>query len=68
MAGSMKMAGKFAGMTMEEAREAVVEEMKELGLLVKIEPHRNRVGISYRSKAVIEPYLSKQWFVQDERL
>lgn len=57
-------AGKFAGMTRDEARTAVVEAMKAMGYLVKIEPHRNRVGISYRSKAVIEPYLSKQWFVK----
>lgn len=57
-------AGKFAGMSKEDARNAVVEEMKALGLLVKIEPHRHRVGTSYRSKAVIEPYLSKQWFVR----
>jgi valyl-tRNA synthetase len=54
--------GKFAGMTMLAAREAVVAAMKELGLLVKTEPHKHRVGISYRSKAVIEPLLSKQWF------
>ena len=38
--------------------------MKELGFLEKIEPHLNRVGVSYRSKATIEPYLSKQWFVR----
>jgi len=56
--------GKFAGMSMEEARAAVVDEMKAKGLLVKIEPHLNRVGVSYRSKAVIEPYMSKQWFVR----
>jgi valyl-tRNA synthetase len=56
--------GKFAGMTVEQAREAVVAAMKELGLLVKVEPHVNRVGLSYRSKAVIEPYMSKQWFVR----
>lgn len=56
--------GKFAGLTMEEARSAVVEAMKELGFLEKIEPHTNRVGISYRSKATIEPYMSKQWFVR----
>ena len=55
--------GRFQGLTMEEARIAVVEALKELGLLVKIEPHVNRVGISYRSKATIEPYMSKQWFV-----
>lgn len=57
---------QFAGMTMEEARKAVVEEMKKLGYLEKIEPHLNRVGVSYRSKAVIEPYMSKQWFVKME--
>ena len=56
--------GKFAGLSIEEAREAVVNEMKTLGLLEKVEPHINRVGVSYRSKATIEPYLSKQWFVK----
>lgn len=54
----------FQGLSMEEARQAVVDEMKKLGLLEKVEPHVNRVGVSYRSKAVIEPYLSKQWFVR----
>jgi valyl-tRNA synthetase len=54
----------FAGLTMEQARGAVVERMKALGHLHKIEPHKLRVGVSYRSKAVIEPYLSKQWFVK----
>ena len=56
--------GDFAGMTIEEARKAVVKQMEELGLLVKIEPHVNRVGVSYRSKATIQPYMSKQWFVR----
>lgn len=56
--------GEFQGLTREEARVAVVEKMKSLGYLVKIEPHTLRVGLSYRSKAVIEPYLSKQWFVK----
>ncbi len=55
--------GVFCGLTMQEAREAVVKAMDQLGYLVKKEPHINRVGISYRSKATIEPYLSKQWFV-----
>ncbi len=58
--------GKFEGLTMEEARVAVVEEMKNLGLFVKLEPHTHRVGISYRSKAVIEPFISKQWFIKME--
>lgn len=56
--------GSFAGMTMAEARTAVIEEMRKLGLMEKAVPHINRVGVSYRSKAVIEPYMSKQWFVK----
>ncbi len=58
--------GSFEGMTMFEARLNVVERMRDLGLLVNIEPHKHRVGISYRSKSVIEPYLSKQWFLKME--
>ena len=56
----------FSGMTREEAREAVVKQMEEMGLVDKIERHTHRVGVSYRSKAVIEPMLSKQWFVKME--
>lgn len=56
--------GKYQGLTMAEAREAVVNDLKTLSLLEKIEPHVNRVGVSYRSKATIEPYMSKQWFVR----
>jgi valyl-tRNA synthetase len=56
--------GKFAGLTMAEARIAVIQEMEALNFVEKIEPHVNRVGISYRSKAVIEPFMSKQWFVK----
>jgi valyl-tRNA synthetase len=55
---------EFSGLSMHQAREAVVKKMKELKLLEKIEPYNLRVGVSYRSKAVIEPYLSKQWFVK----
>lgn len=55
--------GAYAGQTMLEARESIVGAMDALGLLEKIEPHAMRVGLSYRSKAVIEPYLSKQWFI-----
>lgn len=56
--------GKFADLSVEEAREKVVEELKRLKLLEKIAPHTLRVGVSYRSKAVIQPYLSKQWFIK----
>lgn len=58
--------GDFEGMTMGEARQAVVAAMQQRGLLEKTEPHTHRVGLSYRSKAVIEPYMSKQWFVRME--
>ena len=58
--------GIFKGMTMLEARENVVERMRDLDLLDKVEFHNHRVGVSYRSKAVIEPLLSKQWFVKME--
>lgn len=54
----------FQGLSREEARQAVVAEMQALGLLEKAEPYVLRVGVSYRSKAIIEPYLSKQWFVR----
>lgn len=54
--------GAYQGLSMQEAREAVLRDLKEH--LVKKEPHTLRIGISYRSKAIIEPYLSKQWFVK----
>jgi valyl-tRNA synthetase len=57
-------AGAFVGLSVEEARTAVLAELKKQGWLVKTEPHKLRVGKSYRSKAVIQPYLSKQWFVR----
>lgn len=56
--------GKFAGLSVEEARTQVVAELKKQGLIEKVEPHILRVGLSYRSKAVIQPYLSKQWFLK----
>lgn len=55
---------EFEGLTMLEAREAVTKAMKDKGFFVKQVPYMNRVGVSYRSKAVIEPHLSKQWFVK----
>ena len=60
--------GSFAGLTVEEARSAVLKELKKLGLLVKEEPHKLRVGLSYRSKAVVQPYLSKQRGTHPRRL
>lgn len=58
--------GEYEGMTREDARLHIVEKMKKKELLEKIVPHLLRVGVSYRSKAILEPYLSKQWFVKVE--
>jgi valyl-tRNA synthetase len=59
-----ELGGIYAGMTVDEARVAIVAQLEADKLLVKIDPHTNRVGRSYRSKAVVQPYLSKQWFVR----
>jgi valyl-tRNA synthetase len=59
-------AGSFCGLSVEDAREAVLKTLKEAQALIKIEPHILRVGVSYRSKATIQPMLSKQWFVRME--
>ncbi len=56
--------GEFAGQTMLQARETTLQAMKDKGYFVKAVPHINRIGVSYRSKAIIEPHLSKQWFVK----
>lgn len=62
-------AGRFAGMTVLEAREAVVEALKEKGLLIKVDEHyKNRVGVCYKCKTVIEPMLLDQWFVKMQPL
>jgi valyl-tRNA synthetase len=61
-------AGRFAGMTTAEARKAFVDELEELGALVKVEPHRHAVAHSFRSGAVIEPIVTEQWYVKIEPL
>ncbi len=54
---------KFAGMTREEARVAVVKELEDLGLLIKTEPLTHEVGHSERTGAMVEPMIKEQWFV-----
>ncbi|MFH1982474.1 MAG: valine--tRNA ligase [Pseudomonadota bacterium] len=61
-------AGRFAGMDRIECRKAVVEALKAGGYLVKIEPYKHSVGHCYRCKEVVEPNLSKQWFVKAKPL
>ncbi|NQT90043.1 MAG: valine--tRNA ligase [Candidatus Omnitrophica bacterium] len=57
-------AGNYDGMDRFEAREALLEELKERGLLLKVTPHDYSVGHCYRCHTIVEPYLSKQWFVK----
>ncbi|ACL70208.1 valine--tRNA ligase [Halothermothrix orenii] len=57
-------AGDYAGLDRYECREKVVEDLKKQGLLEKIEDHQHSVGQCYRCDTVIEPLVSKQWFVK----
>ncbi len=57
-------AGKYKGLTREECRRQLVKDLEKEDLLIKIEPMVHSVGHSERSNAVVEPYLSKQWFVK----
>ncbi len=56
--------GPYAGLDRFEARKRIVEDLRAQGLLEKVEPYRHTVPISSRSKAIIEPMLSRQWFVR----
>ena len=56
--------GKYCGMSREKCREELLKDLEEQGLLIKIEPMVHAVGHSERTDAVVEPYLSKQWFVK----
>lgn len=61
-------AGKYEGMDRFDCRKQLVEDLKEQDLVIKIEDHVHSVGHSERSGAVVEPYLSTQWFVRMEDL
>ena len=57
-------AGKYAGMNLMECRKAIVKDLTDAGALVKIEPTKHEVGSCYRCHTVVEPRVSKQWFVK----
>ncbi|MBE5955236.1 MAG: valine--tRNA ligase [Lachnospiraceae bacterium] len=63
-----ELGGKYAGMDRYEARKQIVEDLKELGYLVKIEDHEHNVGIHDRCHTTIEPLIKQQWFVKMEEL
>ncbi len=60
--------GKFKGMDRYEARNRIVEELKEMGLLVRIEDYSHNVGTHDRCKTTVEPLIKKQWFVKMDSL
>ncbi|MBL8858567.1 MAG: valine--tRNA ligase [Planctomycetes bacterium] len=60
--------GPFAGLSREKARTEVVKKLEELELLGKVEDYSHNVAVSDRSKSVIEPIVSEQWFVKMEPL
>jgi len=63
--GSMnELAGEFEGLDRFECRKRLVERMQKEGTVVKIEKHVHMVGHSERTDVIVEPYLSKQWFVK----
>jgi valyl-tRNA synthetase len=57
-------AGAYEGLDRFQCREKVVKDLKSQGFLIKIEPHKHAVGHCYRCKTVVEPNLSRQWFVK----
>ena len=59
-----ELAGPYKGMDRFECREKILNDLRESDLLEKIEPYRHAVGHCYRCKTMIEPLLSKQWFVK----
>ncbi|HZG72479.1 MAG TPA: valine--tRNA ligase [Chondromyces sp.] len=61
-------AGKYQGMDRFECRKQIVKDLQDQGVLFKIEEHMHSVGHSERSGAVVEPYLSTQWFVKMQPL
>jgi valyl-tRNA synthetase len=63
-----KVAGKFAGMTVGEARKAVVEELQKRGNIIKIEKITHNVGHCQRCGTITEPLVSQQWFVKTKNL
>ena len=55
--------GKYEGKDRYEARELIIKEIEALGLMIKIEDHKHNVGQCYRCSTVVEPIVSKQWFI-----
>ena len=63
-----ELGGKYAGMDRYEARKAMVAELEELGLLVKVVPHNHSVGTHDRCGTTVEPMIKPQWFVKMDEM
>lgn len=63
-----KNAGKYEGLTRYECRKQIIEDLEKDGLIAKIKDHEHNVGHCYRCHTVVEPLLSKQWFVKMSEL
>lgn len=59
-----ELAGEFSGLKVAEAKEKVVEKLKELGALGKVEDYKHSVAVCERCKTVVEPLISEEWFVK----
>ncbi|ECO3766689.1 valine--tRNA ligase, partial [Campylobacter jejuni] len=57
---------EFQGLERLEAREKIVAKLESLGFIEKIEEYNNQIGYCYRCNNIVEPYISKQWFVKKE--
>lgn len=66
--GLTEVAGKFAGMKVEEARAAMLPELKEKGILVKEEDYVHNVAVCERCKSTVEPLISEEWFLKVDEL
>lgn len=58
--------GEFQGLERLEARDEIIKKLESKGFVEKIEDYENQVGYCYRCKNVVEPYISKQWFVKSK--
>jgi valyl-tRNA synthetase len=63
-----ELAGQYAGLDRFEARRRIVEDLRALGLIERVEPYRHAVGVCYRCRTVVEPLVSRQWFVRSRPL
>ena len=61
-------AGKYAGMDRYECRKALVADLEEMGLLVKVVPHSHNVGTHDRCHTTVEPMIKQQWFVKMDEM